>query len=135
MKLLIFAPIIALSIVSNAAKLTCTAYSSSRGGTKIIGSINTSNPEQSKFILTASGALVKASEGGSISSEEKLSSLTIAFANRNNNSSEPFIVVGQFEKVDGMDFLFNKPLLSSSGSAGALNVNYMDKDIAINCGQ
>ncbi len=135
MKSLIYASILFLTVASNAAELICTVYSASRGGTKILGMVNSSNTEQSKFILQTSGVLVSSLAGDKLTNEEKVSSLTISFSNRNNNPNEPYLVVGQFEKLNGMDILFNKPLLSSSGTSDGLNVNYMDKDIAINCGK
>ncbi len=133
MKSLIYTSILFFTGVSSATELACTIYSASRGGTKTLGIVNTSNVEQSKFILKTSGILVSSAESDKLTNEDKLSSLTISFSNRNNNPNEPFAVVGQFEKVDGMDILFNKPLLSSSGTSAGLNINYLDKDIAINC--
>lgn len=135
MKTLILISILGFSTLSNAAELTCTAYSATRGGTKFLGVVNTSDSAKSSFILTASGELYPISKADTLSDAQKLASLTISFSNRNNSASEPFIVLGQFQKIEGMDTLFNRPLLSTPGNSAGLNVNYMDKDLTINCGQ
>lgn len=135
MRALLFSTILSLSMVSKAAELTCTVFSASRGGISFLGFINTSAADQAKFVLTKSGALISSSEIDKLSTEDKLSSITIAFSNRNNNSNEPYVVIGQVEKVEGTNMIYDKPLLSSLGTSDGLNVNYLDKDIAIICGR